>query len=68
NFFTVRDIADKYDLEVVRFFMLSAHYRNPVNFSDEMLSQSRFGLERLYNTKEKLEFTLSNLKVTDIKE
>lgn len=68
NFFTVRDIADKYDLEVVRFFMLSAHYRNPVNFSDEMLSQSRAGLERLYNTKEKLEFTLSNLKVTDIKE
>lgn len=68
NFFTVRDIADKYDLEVVRFFMLSAHYRNPVNFSDEMLSQSKAGLERLYNTKEKLEFTLSNLKVTDIKE
>lgn len=68
NFFTVRDIADKYDLEVVRFFMLSAHYRNPVNFSDEMLSQSKAGLERLYNTKEKLEFTLSNLKVADIKE
>lgn len=68
NFFTVRDIADKYDLEVVRFFMLSAHYRNPVNFSDEMLSQSKTGLERLYNTKEKLEFTLSNLKVADIKE
>lgn len=68
NFFTVRDIADKYDLEVVRFFMLSAHYRNPVNFSDEMLSQSKAGLERLYNTKEKLEFTLTNLKVTDIKE
>ncbi|GAA0093396.1 cysteine--tRNA ligase [Paraclostridium bifermentans] len=68
NFFTVRDIADKYDLEVVRFFMLSAHYRNPVNFSDEMLSQSKAGLERLYNTKEKLEFTLSNLKATDIKE
>ncbi|MFR3497447.1 MAG: cysteine--tRNA ligase [Paraclostridium bifermentans] len=68
NFFTVRDIADKYDLEVVRFFMLSAHYRNPVNFSDEMLSQSKAGLGRLYNTKEKLEFTLSNLKVADIKE
>ncbi|MGL5652608.1 MAG: cysteine--tRNA ligase [Paraclostridium sp.] len=68
NFFTVRDISDKYDLEVVRFFMLSAHYRNPVNFSDEMLSQSKAGLERLYNTKEKLEFTLSNLKVTDMKD
>jgi cysteinyl-tRNA synthetase len=68
NFFTVRDIADKYDLEVVRFFMLSAHYRNPVNFSDEMLSQAKSGLERLYNTKEKLEFTLSNLKDENTKE
>ena len=61
NFFTVRDISEKYDLEIVRFFMLSAHYRNPVNFSDEMLSQAKAGLERLYNAKEKLEFTLSNL-------
>ncbi|MCC0784857.1 cysteine--tRNA ligase [Clostridioides sp. ES-S-0108-01] len=62
NFFTVRDISKLYDLEIVRFFMLSAHYRNPVNFSDEMLNQAKAGLERLYNTKEKLEFTLSNLK------
>ncbi|WP_250672943.1 cysteine--tRNA ligase [Paraclostridium ghonii] len=68
NFFTVRDVSDKYDLEVVRFFMLSAHYRNPVNFSDEMLSQSKSGLERLYNTKEKLQFTLSNLKESNMKE
>ena len=62
NFFTVRDIAAQYDLEIVRFFMLSAHYRNPVNFSDEMLNQAKAGLERLYNTKEKLEFTISNLQ------
>lgn len=61
NFFTVRDISKLYDLEIVRFFMLSAHYRNPVNFSDELLNQAKAGLERLYNTKEKLEFTLSNL-------
>ena len=61
NFFTVRDISKLYDLEIVRFFMLSAHYRNPVNFSDEILNQAKAGLERLYNTKEKLEFTLSNL-------
>ncbi|WP_102834448.1 cysteine--tRNA ligase [Clostridioides difficile] len=61
NFFTVRDISKLYDLEIVRFFMLSAHYRNPINFSDEMLNQAKAGLERLYNTKEKLEFTLSNL-------
>ncbi|MGL6107808.1 cysteine--tRNA ligase [Romboutsia sp.] len=61
NFFTVRDISKEYDLEIVRFFMLSAHYRNPVNFSDEMLNQAKAGLERLYNTKDKLEFTISNL-------
>lgn len=68
NFFTVRDISQKYDLEIVRFFMLSAHYRNPVNFSDEMLSQARSGLERLYNAKDKLEFTISNLKESSITE
>ena len=62
NFFTVRDISAQYDLEIVRFFMLSAHYRNPVNFSDEMLSQAKAGLERIYNAKEKLEFTISNLQ------
>jgi cysteinyl-tRNA synthetase len=66
NFFTVRDISEEYDLEIVRFFMLSAHYRNPVNFSDEMLMQSKAGLERLYNTKEKLEFTLKNLKESNV--
>ena len=66
NFFTVRDISEEYDLEIVRFFMLSAHYRNPVNFSDEMLMQSKAGLERLYNTKEKLEFTLKNLKESSV--
>ena len=62
NFFTVRDISSKYDLEIVRFFMLSAHYKNPVNFSDEMLSQAKAGLERIYNAKEKLKFTISNLQ------
>jgi cysteinyl-tRNA synthetase len=46
--------------------MLSAHYRNPVNFSDEMLMQSKAGLERLYNTKESLEFTLKKLKESSI--
>nr|UWI50247.1 cysteine--tRNA ligase [Clostridioides difficile] len=68
NFFTVRDISKLYDLEIVRFFMLSAHYRNPVNFSDEMLNQAKAGLERLYNTKEKLEFTLSNLTESSLTE
>lgn len=68
NFFTVRDISKQYDLEIVRFFMLSAHYRNPVNFSDEMLNQAKAGLERLYNAKEKLEFTISNLEQSSMKD
>lgn len=68
NFFTVRDISKQYDLEIVRFFMLSAHYRNPVNFSDEMLNQAKAGLERLYNAKEKLEFTINNLSESSIKD
>ena len=68
NFFTVRDISNKYDLEIVRFFMLSAHYRNPVNFSDEMLNQAKAGLERLYNAMENLEFTISNLSESAIKD
>ncbi|HSQ90387.1 cysteine--tRNA ligase [Romboutsia sp.] len=66
NFFTVRDISKLYDLEIVRFFMLSAHYRNPVNFSDEMLTQAKAGLERIYNAKEKLEFTIDNLQEASI--
>lgn len=61
NFFTVRDISKLYELEIVRFFMLSTHYRNPINFSDEILNQSKAGLERLYNAKERLEFIISKL-------
>lgn len=60
NFFTVREIKAEYDLEVVRFFMLSAHYRNPVNFSREMMEQSKSGLERLYNAKGNLEHMIRN--------
>ena len=62
NFFTVREISEIYDLEVVRLFMLSTHYRNPINFSDEILNQSKAGLERLYNAKEKAEFTINHLE------
>lgn len=58
NFFTVRDISREYDLEVVRLFMLSAHYRNPVNFSHELLDQAKSALERLYNAKNNLDHLL----------
>lgn len=54
NFFTVRDIAKHFDLEVLRMFMLSAHYRSPINFSDDLLEQTKNGLERLYNAKNNL--------------
>ena len=47
NFFTVRDIAEKYDLQVLRFFMLSAHYRSPLNFSADLMEAAKNGLERM---------------------
>ncbi len=58
NFFTVRDIAEKYDYEVIRFFMLSAHYRNPVNFSDVLMEQSKSAMERVYTCLENLKFLI----------
>ena len=47
NFFTVREIADRYDLQVLRFFMLSAHYRSPLNFSAALMEAAKNGLERI---------------------
>ena len=55
NFFTVKDIQKEYDLEVVRLWILSTHYRNPLNFSREVMEQTKNGLERMYNGKEHLE-------------
>lgn len=62
NFFTVRDIAQEFDYEVIRFFMLSAHYRNPINFSHELLKQAEAGLERIYTCISNLEFMMANAK------
>ncbi|MCX7748271.1 MAG: cysteine--tRNA ligase [Clostridia bacterium] len=56
NFFTVRDIVQHFDYEVIRFFMLSAHYRSPINFSDELLEQAKNGLDRIYNCLDNLEY------------
>ena len=55
NFFTVREIQERYDLQVLRFFMLSAHYRSPLNFSADLMEASKNGLERIVNA-------VSNLK------
>ncbi len=60
NFFTVREILQHFDPEVVRFFMLSAHYRNPINFSPELLNQAKSALERLYNCKNNLLHLMQN--------
>ncbi|MBR6444790.1 MAG: cysteine--tRNA ligase [Firmicutes bacterium] len=54
NFFTVRDILKDYDGEVMRFFLLSGHYRNPINFSKELMDQAKNSLARMQNAKENL--------------
>ena len=55
NFFTVREISEKYDLQVLRFFMLSAHYRSPLNFSADLMAASKNGLERILTAVGRLE-------------
>lgn len=60
NFFTVRDIKEKYDLQVLRFFMLSAHYRSPLNFSAELMEASKNALERIVNAVDNLKFLQEN--------
>jgi cysteinyl-tRNA synthetase len=65
NFFTAREIAARYDPEVIRFFMLSAHYRNPINFSPELLDQAGKALERLYNTIDNLAHLFKNTDDTE---
>ena len=62
NFFTVRDISKEFDLEAVRMFMLSAHYRSPINFSREMIEQAKTSLERLYTARDHYAFLLKNAK------
>lgn len=60
NFFTVRDVAEKYGYDVIRYFLLSAHYRKPVNYSAEVLASSASALERIHNCEESLEFYIKN--------
>lgn len=56
NFFTVRDISEQYDLQVLRFFMLSAHYRSPLNFSADLMEASKNGLERILTAAANLKY------------
>ncbi len=54
NFFTVREISERYELQVLRMFMLSAHYRSPLNFSEEVMESAKNALERIQNAAERL--------------
>ncbi len=65
NFFTIRDITEKYEPQVIRFFMLSAHYRSPVNFSDLLMQQAKSSMERVNTCIENLEFLLSSANEKD---
>lgn len=58
NFFTVREIGEKYDLQVLRFFMLNAHYRSPLNFSAELMESSKNALDRIITCVEQLKHLL----------
>ncbi|MEY8494298.1 cysteine--tRNA ligase [Lachnospiraceae bacterium 29-91] len=68
NFFTVREISGKYDLQVLRFFMLSAHYRSPLNFSAELMEAAKSGLDRIVTAAENLRFLLKNAQAEDMNE
>ncbi|MGI6095584.1 MAG: cysteine--tRNA ligase [Lachnospiraceae bacterium] len=61
NFFTVREIGEKYDLQILRFFMLSAHYRSPLNFSAELMEASKNALERIITAVDQLKFLLKSV-------
>lgn len=68
NFFTVREISEKYDLQVLRFFMLGAHYRSPLNFSAELMEAAKNGLERIVNAAENLRHLKKNAKLGSMTE
>jgi cysteinyl-tRNA synthetase len=60
NFFTVRDVAEKFGYEPIRFFLISSSYRSPINYNNESIEQAKAALERLYNCRSALEFALKN--------
>lgn len=60
NFFTVRDVAEKYGYEPIRFLMISSHYRSPINYSTDIIEQCKASLTRLYTCRDSLDFALQN--------
>lgn len=68
NFFTVREIGEKYPLQVIRFFMLSAHYRSPLNFSDELIEAAKNGLERILTAYDKIKTVAEHTEAESLTE
>ena len=66
NFFTVREISEKYDLQVLRFFMLNAHYRSPLNFSADLMEASRNALERIQTAAANLKFVAEHAPAAEM--
>ncbi len=60
NFFTVREVADKFGYEPIRYIMISSHYRSPINYSVDIIEQAKSALERLYNCKEGVKFAIQH--------
>ncbi len=58
NFFTVRDVAEKYGYEPIKFMMIQAHYRSPINYTAEVIEQCKAGMERLYTCRDNLDFAI----------
>lgn len=68
NFFTVREISEKYDLQVLRFFMLNAHYRSPLNFSAELMEASKNALERIQTAVDNLKYAADHAQTAELTE
>lgn len=66
NFFTVREISEKYDLQILRFFMLNAHYRSPLNFSADLMEASKNALERILTAVDNLNYLSEHAKVIEL--
>ena len=66
NFRTVREISEQYDLQVLRFFMLNAHYRSPLNFSAELMEASKNGLERILNATDNLKHLIASVAAEEM--
>ena len=68
NFFTVRDVAEAYGYEPIRYLMISSHYRSPINYSTDVIEQCKASLTRLYTCRDNLDFTLKNAAEGEVSE